>query len=147
MFGGEQEAHLSEATRRKLHRRAQIIQTEVKAELAKAIAQLRHSTHHFKHTKGELERALRFRDRKTLEFSRAEGRAQALENAADESKQIIEDLYKVPPCPSVRPVVDQSECNCTDIPICLQACANSAREAHPTAPAATSSSIAGAYTS
>ena len=84
------EAQLSEATRKKLQRRAMVITTEVKGEFAKAVAQLRHAAHHYKHARAEIERALRHRDRKVFEFSRAEGRADALAVAQEEAKIQIE---------------------------------------------------------
>lgn len=49
------EAQLSEATRKKLQRRALLITTEVKGEFAKAVAQLRHAAHHYKHARAEIE--------------------------------------------------------------------------------------------
>ena len=64
------EAQLSEATRKKLARRALTITTEVKGDFAKATAQLRHAAHHYKHARAEIERALRHRDRKVFEYSR-----------------------------------------------------------------------------
>jgi predicted secreted protein len=64
------DTQLSEATRKKLQRRAQLMTAEVKAEFSKAVAQLRHAAHHYKHARGEIEKALRQRDRKVLEYSR-----------------------------------------------------------------------------
>ena len=51
----------------------QIINAEVKAELARAITQLRHASHHYKHVKGEVERAIRARDKRVGDMSHAEG--------------------------------------------------------------------------
>jgi len=90
----QKEAQLSEATRRKLQRRAQIINAEVKSELAKAVAQLRHSSHHYRHVKGEIERALRQRDRRVMEYARAEGRAEALSEEVSENKNMLQRLHK-----------------------------------------------------
>jgi hypothetical protein len=64
------DTQLSEATRKKLQRRAQLMTAEVKGEFAKALAQLRHAAHHYKHARAEIEKALRQRDRKVLEYSR-----------------------------------------------------------------------------
>jgi len=90
----QKEAQLSEATRRKLQRRAQIINAEVKSELAKAVAQLRHSSHHYRHVKGEIERALRQRDRRVMDYARAEGRAEALSEEVSENKNMLQRLHK-----------------------------------------------------
>ncbi len=73
------DTQLSEATRKKLSRRALLMTAEVKAEFSKAVAQLRHAAHHYKHARGEIEKALRQRDRKVLEYSRcACGRSRPL---------------------------------------------------------------------
>jgi len=90
----QKEAQLSEATRRKLQRRAQIIHAEVKSELAKAVAQLRHSSHHYKHVKGEVERALRQRDRRVMDYARAEGRAEALSSEIGQNKDLMQRLHQ-----------------------------------------------------
>lgn len=90
----QKEAQLSEATRRKLQRRSQIINAEVKAELAKAVAQLRHSAHHYRHVKAEIERALRQRDRRVMDYARSEGRAEALSNEVAESKGMLQQMIK-----------------------------------------------------
>ncbi len=90
----QKEAQLSEATRRKLQRRAQIIHAEVKSELAKAVAQLRHSSHHYKHVKGEVERALRQRDRRVMDYARAEGRAEALSSEIGQNKELMQRLHQ-----------------------------------------------------
>ena len=90
----QKEAQLSEATRRKLQRRSQIINAEVKSELAKAVAQLRHSSHHYRHVKGEIERALRQRDRRVMDYARAEGRAEALSDEVSQTKEFMRQLQK-----------------------------------------------------
>ncbi|KAJ1491362.1 hypothetical protein T484DRAFT_1882925 [Baffinella frigidus] len=83
---------LSEATRRKLQRRSQIINAEVKAELARAITQLRHASHHYKHVKAEVERAIRARDKRVSDMSHAEGFATALNTAVKKAEAEILDL-------------------------------------------------------
>jgi chromosome segregation ATPase len=90
----QKEAQLSEATRRKLQRRSQIINAEVKSELAKAVAQLRHSSHHYRHVKGEIERALRQRDRRVMDYARSEGRAEALSDEVSQTKEFMRQLQK-----------------------------------------------------
>ncbi|EKX35036.1 hypothetical protein GUITHDRAFT_146789 [Guillardia theta CCMP2712] len=88
------ESQLSEATRRKLQRRSQILSAEVKSELSRAVAQLRHTSHHYKHVKNEIETALRHKDRKLAELSKAEGRIQGLEEQVNDQKKIIQELNK-----------------------------------------------------
>eukprot|EP00960_Hanusia_phi_P021117 623905-Hanusia_phi.AAC.2 len=89
------ESQLSEATRRKLQRRSQILSAEVKSELSRAVAQLRHTSHHYKHVKNEIETALRHKDRKLAELSKAEGKIQGLEELVDDQKKTIQQLNKV----------------------------------------------------
>ena len=107
----QKEAQLSEATRRKLQRRSQIINAEVKSELAKAVAQLRHSSHHYRHVKGEIERALRQRDRRVMDYARAQGRAEALADEVEQTRELMKQLQNHKEDAEVRARRLQEECD------------------------------------
>lgn len=86
------EKEMSEATLRKMHRKAEILESEVKAKLAKAFAQLRHAVHHYTEVKRDVEQGLLDRENKLAERHQVDAKLRSLEASLAESRVMAERL-------------------------------------------------------